>query len=442
MLTATLSYNYRMADLQQLPLFLPQHFRTIEKADSGTFIDNMKLPIHRWFRYSAGFSAQWVESLIEELGLVQTDMLLDPFAGCGTSLLAADTKSLPSLGIEAHPFVARVARAKLLWGSSVGEFREKALAVLQSALDRYPNGNKYPKLIEQCFSPATLGALDRLKTAWTESQDSSAASELTWLAITSILRSTSTAGTAQWQYILPNKTKKIVLEPWEAFRRQIELMQVDMLVFQRQNQRSLAALIEGDSRRCPAIADRSVSTVITSPPYANNYDYADATRLEMSFWGAVQSWGDLHTAVRDRLIVSSSQHASRDKLVLDELLHNKLLAPIQTEIEQVCRKLEIERQTHGGKKHYHTMVAAYFVDLAEVWLELHRVCQTGANLFFVIGDSAPYGVYVPVDRWLGELALAAGFSEYNFSKLRDRNIKWKNRKHRVPLHEGILWIKG
>ena len=37
----------------------------------STFADNMKLPVHRWFRYSAGFSAQWVENVItkaKELG--------------------------------------------------------------------------------------------------------------------------------------------------------------------------------------------------------------------------------------------------------------------------------------------------------------------------------------------------------------------------------------
>jgi hypothetical protein len=51
-------------------------------------------------------------------------------------------------------------------------------------------------------------------------------------------------------------------------------------------------------------------------------------------------------------------------------------------------------------------------------------------------------VYVPVDKWLGELAIYAGFYSYEFEKLRDRNTKWKNRKHRVPLHEGRLWIKG
>ena len=32
--------------------------------------------------------------------------------------------------------------------------------------------------------------------------------------------------------------------------------------------------------------------------------------------------------------------------------------------------------------------------------------------------------------------------EFYFEKTRDRNIKWKNRKHRVPLKEGRLWIRG
>jgi hypothetical protein len=28
---------------------------------SSTFQKNLKLPVHQWFRFSAGFSAQWVE---------------------------------------------------------------------------------------------------------------------------------------------------------------------------------------------------------------------------------------------------------------------------------------------------------------------------------------------------------------------------------------------
>ena len=60
----------------------------------------------------------------------------------------------------------------------------------------------------------------------------------------------------------------------------------------------------------------------------------------------------------------------------------------------------------------------------------------------VVGDSAPYGVHVPVEKWLGELATASGFDSWHFTKIRDRNVKWHNRKHRVPLHEGLLLVQG
>lgn len=88
------------------------------------------------------------------------------------------------------------------------------------------------------------------------------------------------------------------------------------------------------------------------------------------------------------------------------------------------------------------MIAAYFVDLSKIFISLRKMCRAGSTLCFVIGDSAPYGVYVPVDDFLGRLAIDAGFQSFSFEKLRDRNTKWKNRKHRVPLQEGRLWIKG
>ena len=88
------------------------------------------------------------------------------------------------------------------------------------------------------------------------------------------------------------------------------------------------------------------------------------------------------------------------------------------------------------------MLAAYFADMGETFKSLRRVTTHGSDLCFVIGDSAPYGVHAPVEKWFGQLALAAGFNEWTFEKIRDRNIKWKNRKHTVPLHEGRLWIKG
>src|SRR5438094_712121 len=80
---------------------------------SSTFVDNMKLPVHRWFRYSAGFSAAWAQSVIAEAASRGPTRVLDPFAGSATTLVAAEDIGIESRGIESHPFVCRIARAKL-----------------------------------------------------------------------------------------------------------------------------------------------------------------------------------------------------------------------------------------------------------------------------------------------------------------------------------------
>jgi hypothetical protein len=414
----------------------------LKAARSGTFVDNMALPVHRWFRYSAGFAAQWVEQVLAEWGITEQHLVLDPFAGSGTVSIVCDGLEIPSLAVEAHPMVSRICKAKLRWAVAPEQFARFAAGVLRESQTRTSCIEGYPPLIKKSYDPGALASLDTLKSSWLRVQDGSDESELTWLALTGILRSTSKAGTAQWQYILPNKTKKNVIAPLSAFQQQVEVMKADLRWMQARANRSHAEIITGDARLFDDRASRQVDVVITSPPYANNYDYADALRFEMSFWGDVNGWGDIHDAVRKHLIVSSSQHSSRERLRLPELLGSDAVAPIRSELECVVQQLAEVRESHGGKKHYHTMVAAYCRDISHVLQQLRRVCRPGCRMCWVIGDSAPYGVYCPIEKWIAELALAAGFKSYRFEKLRDRNIKWKNRKHRVPLKEGRLWIEG
>lgn len=414
----------------------------LKTSRSGTFVDNMTLPVHRWFRYSAGFSAEWVEQLLKDWKLDSTHLILDPFAGSGTVPIACENLGLESVGVEAHPVVARICQAKLYWSTSTEQFAELAKRISHDAHHLERKYVEHPTLIQRSFDAEPLAYLDMLKSAWQINNDQSPASELIWLAITAILRSCSKSGTAQWQYILPNKTKKKVLDPKFAFQQQVKMMKLDMEWMQSQADKSRATLIAGDARSFGAVLDKKVDAVITSPPYANNYDYADALRFEMTFWGEVNGWGDIHDKVRKHLIVSSSQHSSKEKLSADELLSSPILEPIRSELTSVVDRLAIARESHGGKKHYHTMVAAYCRDIALVLQELRAVCRSGAKMCWVIGDSAPYGIYCPIDQWIGGLALAEGFVSYQFEKLRDRNTKWKNRKHRVPLKEGLLWIES
>lgn len=434
-----------MAQSDQIQLLLPTYHEKCALVEgrtstSGTFSDNMRLPVHRWFRYSAGFSADWVRSVIRKH---KPSAVLDPFAGSGTTLLAAEQEKTKSYGFEAHPFVARIAHAKLSWNSSEEEFVSWATKVLEQALTTSSDISKESSLILKCYSEESLKKLCAIRDSFLicRNEMPPTIGELIWLAVTSILRPCSHAGTAQWQYVLPTKSKSRVVEPFTAFRAKIDNMANDMLLFRRSSFSS-ACLITHDARNRLESLDSNIDLVITSPPYPNNYDYGDSTRLEMCFWHEIKGWSDLQSAVRCFLVRSCSQHAAAEKLKLDDILAVPQLTPIREDLSRICRALEEERLNHGGKKTYHTMVAAYFSDIASVFSALRSTCRSGSQMCFVIGDSAPYGIYVPVDDFMGRLAVASGFSKYSFEKIRDRNVKWKNRKHRVPLKEGRLWIEG
>ncbi|MBU0691884.1 site-specific DNA-methyltransferase [bacterium] len=401
----------------------------------------MTLPVHRWFRFSAGFSAEWAEKVICDASLQGNVTVLDPFVGSGTVLLAAEYVGVRSLGIEAHPFIYKIARAKLAWRSDPDRYLRLVQQLRRVAKNLAPQISGYPPLISRCFDERTLHFLDTLRQAYQQIYDESPESELLWLTLVASLRRVSNVGTAQWQYILPNKRKRMQQHP-EAVFDTITAMFYEDMQFGKSIDGPRAELLRSDARDCHEIDSRSVNLVITSPPYPNNYDYADATRFEMSFMGEINGWGDLQRTVRQYLVRSCSQHVPDGSINLASILSNPLLQPISHELSDVCEQLGEIRLTKGGRKTYHLMVAAYFLDLAKTWVALRRVCTSPSRVCFVIGDSAPYGVYVPVIPWLGKLAIAAGFCSYSFEKTRDRNIKWKNRKHRVPLQEGQLWVEG
>ncbi len=402
----------------------------------------MKLPVHRWFRFSAGFSAEWAEHIISSASLDSPVRILDPFAGSGTTLLAAEAVGQESYGIEAHPFLYRIARAKLCRRSNPTSYAQLARQVYSDAKSLTADDlDAYPALIHKCYSREALEKLDVLRKAIEAVKSNSEAFQLVWLTLAGILRIASHVNTAQWQYVLPNKTKCNPSDPFIAFDRLFRQIYEDM-VLSSNITGPIATLIHGDARTCPGLPDKYFHLVLSSPPYPNNYDYADATRLEMSFFREVRGWGDLQRTVRERLICSCSQHVPEKTVDLEKILSDPLVKPIRSELSLVCKELARVRKARGGRKTYHLMVACYFFDLAKVWRSLRRVCRSPSRACFVVGDSAPYGVYVPVMDWLGKLAVSAGFQSFSFERTRDRNVKWKNRKHRVPLCEGRLWVKG
>ena len=410
-----------------------------EDKTSVTFADNMKLPIHRWYRYTAGFSGAWVGQVIEKEKRNNRVHIIDPFVGSGTVAIESTNHGVEAYGLESNPYVYRIANAKLKWNIiRVEDIKISAQKLLDTAMGIKNDVSAYPNLILRCFHTETLIKLDSLKSACL-AMPSGEEKDFMWFVITSILRSTSPVGTAQWQYIQPNKKKAKVLDPYEAFWTKIQEICFDIHESESIRSNHNAVILNQDARGEVDIPDNWGDLVITSPPYANNYDYADAMRLEMLFWGDIDGWNGLKN-VSSHLVRACTQHVSNLKTDVEPMINSPLIEPIRDELVEKYKLLEEERANHGGRKNYHYMILAYFYDLSRVFKMLNQKTTDNCKMCLVIGDSAPYGIYIPVDEWLGRLAVNAGFRGYSFEKIRDRNVKWKNRKHRVPLKEGRLWI--
>lgn len=408
------------------------------RTSATTFVDNMKLPVHRWYRYSAGYSSDWAASLIRHWG---GQRVLDPFGGSGTTSLASQQQGAESIAVEIHPMVARIARAKLMWDADADELRARVKEVVAKAQRQADVKVPASPLVAKCYPDRdALLTLLRVRDA-VLAEPSDRIAELLWLAFVSTIRACSPAGTAQWQYVLPNKTKSRVAEPISAFELAGELFASDMEMrqFLLGSEPVSAEILSADARTLEGVPQGWADAVITSPPYANNYDYADALRLEQIVLGEIEGWADLRP-LRASLVRSATQNVGRWDP--SEALDSPLLRPILNDLKPVYDELTEVRKSRGGNKAYNVMIAGYFFDNAKIFESLRNKTSEGVKICYVVGDSAPYGVHAPVEKWLGELAVAAGFNSWSFTKIRDRNVKWKNRKHRHPLQEGYLWIGG
>jgi hypothetical protein len=89
------------------------------------------------------------------------------------------------------------------------------------------------------------------------------------------------------------------------------------------------------------------------------------------------------------------------------------------------------------------MVGQYFNDMTLTLIDVHRVLRKGGSIVLILGDSAPYGVHIPTEQYLGELGLGVGFKEYRVMELRQRGKKWRGntQRHHVALRESILTLQ-
>lgn len=419
-------------------------------SEWGTFKDSLRSPIHNWFPYPAGFSNKAVEYAIKKYSLTKNDLIYDPFTGTATTNIVSKSLGIPSVGVEAHPFIYFVASTKAYWKIRTRDILVKLEEIENRArkIQNFQFGieEKLPELVYKCFSENVLLMLCSIREAIIAAKLPRTEKNFFNLALACVLRPVANVGTG-WPYIAPNKIKNGNGDKnvYREFQEMVLKMCADIhTVRNEQNINTKCLIINGDARDSSQHIDNAaVDLIFTSPPYLNNYDYADRTRLETYFFEWVKDWGEITKKIRNKLMMSATTQINRGDYVSEDMLIDDLKskAPqVARDLQNKISKLSEIRLEKGGKKSYDILVGQYFNDMFLTLKDCFRVLKKDSHFILILGDSAPYGIHIPTEEVLGELGKAIGYRGYTIELLRRRGEKWKAnpQRHSVALKEVIL----
>jgi hypothetical protein len=202
----------------------------------------------------------------------------------------------------------------------------------------------------------------------------------------------------------------------------------------------------GDSRSAKPwrelLDEGKADACITSPPYLNNFDYADATRLEVYFLGRASSWSELCERIRGKMMVATTQQ-SRAGVARRHEAQLKSAGEAGEAVIAIIERLRDERLSRARGKEYDRLVPSYFCGLRSVLAKLAPRLKSGAKCCWVVGDSAPYGVYIDTPKLIEMLAESEGFTPLGSERIRQRGNRWvqNGSRHHVALDERLITLQ-
>lgn len=432
--------------------------------------------LHGWISYREGFSAELIERLFNEFGVVSGDSALDPFAGSCTTLLTAKMLGIDAVGVELLP------NSHLAWEakSRVFDYNLEELIQVRDLLHAIvppPTAIPFPHLTitESAFSAETERDL-MAYTCWIEalplSEDTRLLCRLALMSILEKISYTRKDGQyLRWDSRALKASQRNAervrrgLEPvkgvdkgplptvreslTEAFDKMVE----DVARLQRQPPpASRQTLLKGNVlTTLPTLDADQFAAVITSPPYANRYDYTRTYALELAYLGV----GDQIFQLRQTLLSCTVEnHSKAEELrefyasIGQQSRWQDIVRVIQenTTLREVNEALVLRnRRGDINNSGVLTMIDQYFTELTFVYAELFRTCRRGAYVAFVNDNVRYAGEIIPVDLLSTELAEAVGFEPvkvYVLPQRKGNSSQQMSRFGRVALRKSItIWRK-
>jgi len=408
-------------------------FQLEPKPDWGilaTFIPNKRSPVYNWLYYKEGFSAELVFRLLDMFGIKPGQTVLDPFCGCGTTLLACKQRAVNAVGFDVMPIAVFASSVKTR-DYDTNKLEEAIRPLLAHKFER-PAAAAAPPIVKKCFSKYALEDLIFFRSLINKIEDEdtrdflllglvNAAMKVSWawkdggvikvkkhpspplrkMLSKTLSRMVKDLGRSESGMSLTGKARVDErLSPTDTNEETGRSASQPSAL--RKKDKPVITVAMGDARNLP-LADSSVDAVITSPPYLNQIDYQKVY--------AIENWiisGETAPPVRSFIGAVSET----DVEFLEE------------------RKLPQQAQL-------------YFLDMNSVLAELWRVCKPGARLGIVIGNAYFPPPHEPVesDVILSELAERIGFTVEKILVLNQR-AALRNRTEKVGLlRESLLLLE-
>ena len=401
--------------------------RLVERDDLSrrlvSYQGNKAQPGLRWLKYKEGFSRHLVCEALAACG----GPVLDPFAGIGTTALVAAGHGRCATGIEIMPVGARAARAiSCVANQADMDAFKRAASRLLRALDDHrqdpPDGSRFPHvpITRHAFSEETEAAIAKARAFLRRMRSDELRLVLDVACMSALEDASFTRKDGQYlrwdsrcgRQLRGRMHKGPIPSYRNALERRLAEIVADFPALARQYGGRAPRIVEGSALvELPKLPDDSVSLTITSPPYANRYDYTRTYALELAWLGYDRA---AFGALRQALISATVENRSKQQQLERSYARQDTLAQANTAVASQGALAEVldaltANRAELSNPHVIRLVANYFAEMAVVIAELARVTRPGGRVVMVNDNVQYHGEEVPVDLILSALAEDCGF---------------------------------
>lgn len=328
---------------------------------------------HGYHRYPAKFIPQIVSRLAEKY-TKQGDLIVDPFGGCGTTLVESKVMGRPSIAVDINPVAVLITKAKI---TAIDPVKiEKEFNVLQNRLETYSEKTKVKapqhERIDYWFKPNEKRKLAFIFAEISKIKDRDV-QDFFFCGFSNILKNCSI-----WLQKSNKPTRdleKIPSDPIKKFSRQIKMMlrgntRLFELLSEKGYLKVPSKVLCTDARTIPA-KNNTVSLIVTSPPYVTSYEYADLHQLTALWLEYTKDLSDFR-----KRFIGTSYHSKKDLT-----LNSSIAEDIREKLLKIDKKTAEE-------------VSTYFSEMNQVFVEMKRMLKKGGKTCIVIGNTSLQGVKI------------------------------------------------